>query len=168
VKVVYRRPGGGTHEVSVEVKAPFTAFAESGEVRGEFRVVPLGPGRFRMSQAERSWRVCVDRDGAFRHVTIEGEGEARFEREASGLRRRPDAGAGGLAAPMPGTVVRVLVSPGDAVAKGQDLLIVEAMKMEFKISAPSDGTVVTVAAVEGDPCDAGQILAEIEGAEDAE
>ena len=77
------------------------------------------------------------------------------------------SGPGGLSAPMPGTVVKVLVSPGDVVAKGQDLLIVEAMKMEFKISAPSSGTVVDIAAVEGEPCDAGQILAEIEAAEGA-
>jgi biotin carboxyl carrier protein len=133
-------------------------------VSGEFRVAPLGPGRFHLTDGERTWRVCVDRDGPFRHVTIEGEGEARFEREMPGRRGARDTGGGGLSAPMPGTVVKVLVAAGDVVEKGQDLLVIEAMKMEFKISAPVAGTVSTVAAAEGDPCDAGQVLAEVEPA----
>jgi biotin carboxyl carrier protein len=63
---------------------------------------------------------------------------------------------------MPGTVVKVLVAPGERVEKGQDLLVVEAMKMEIKVSAPVAGTVKAVRAAEGDPCDAGQVLAEVE------
>jgi len=162
LKAVYRRGGGEAHEVAVEARGPLAAFAECGAVRGEFRLVPLGPGRFRMSDGGRSWRVCVDRDGPFRHVTIEGEGEARLERDAPGRRRDRGGAGGGLAAPMPGTVVKVLVAAGDRVEKGQDLVVIEAMKMEFKISAPFAGIVSAVAAGPGDPCDAGQVLAEIE------
>jgi pyruvate carboxylase subunit B len=137
---------------------------ESGAIAEEFTLVSVGPGRFRMTNRRRSWRVCVDRDGSFRHVTVEGEGEARFEREAPGHRSRREVSPGSLSSPMPGTVVKVLVSIGDRVESGSDLLVVEAMKMEIKISTPVAGTVRAIHADEGDSCDAGQVLAEIEPA----
>jgi acetyl/propionyl-CoA carboxylase alpha subunit len=166
MKVVYRRGGGDPREVVVEETAPHEARVETGELSGSFTVVPLGPGRFRMSNGRSTWRVCVDREGARRFVTVEGFGEARLEREADGRRRAREAPEGSLASPMPGTVVKVLVAAGDDVEKGQDLLVVEAMKMEIKVSAPAAGTVRAVHAAEGDPCDAGQVLAEVEPAGD--
>ena len=51
---------------------------------------------------------------------------------------------GHLTAPMPGSVVSVLVSIGDVVKKGQPLIIMEAMKMEHTIVAPLDGVVEAV------------------------
>lgn len=59
------------------------------------------------------------------------------------------AGAITVAAPMPGTIVRVNVKPGDAVKRGDVLVVLEAMKMENDICAPADGTVATVAAAQG-------------------
>ena len=161
MKTTYRRDGGEAHEVLVEATGPATARVIIGSLDDEFTVTPLGPGRFRMTDGRRSWSVCVDRDGPRRHVTIEGEGEARFEREDPG-RRRSEAAEGTLSSPMPGTVVKVLVASGDEVAAGQDLLIVEAMKMEIKISAPVAGTVKSVACAEGDACDAGAPLVELD------
>jgi 3-methylcrotonyl-CoA carboxylase alpha subunit len=52
--------------------------------------------------------------------------------------------SGSLAAPMPGKVIRVMSRPGEAVKKGQPLLILEAMKMEHTITAPMDGVVKAV------------------------
>ena len=52
-------------------------------------------------------------------------------------------------APMPGTIVRVNVKPGDAVKKGDVLAVLEAMKMENDICSPADGTVATVAVSQG-------------------
>jgi biotin carboxyl carrier protein len=161
VKLVYRR-GDVAHEVELEDRGAHAARAESGQVSGEFQVVPLGSGRFRMSDGTRTWQVCVDREGARRHVTVEGVGEARFEREVQGRRSARDAHPGDLSSPMPGTVVKVLAAVGDVVAKGQDLLVVEAMKMEIQVSSPTAGRVRAIHAVEGDPCDAGQVLAEVE------
>ena len=54
--------------------------------------------------------------------------------------------AGGLVAPDAGTVLAVHVAPGDTVAEGQLLMIVEAMKMEHRITAPQAGTVAEVRA----------------------
>ena len=55
-----------------------------------------------------------------------------------------------LAAPMPATVLRVLVAPGQAVRQGDPLIVLEAMKMEVTLRAPRDGQVDTLACVDGD------------------
>jgi biotin carboxyl carrier protein len=63
-----------------------------------------------------------------------------------------------IVAPMPGKVVRVLVEPGQSVAAGQGLLVIEAMKMQNEIRSPKSGTVEKLA-VEGQTVNAGEILA---------
>jgi len=67
--------------------------------------------------------------------------------------------AGGLVAPMPGTVLAVHVAPGDTVAAGQLVMIVEAMKMEHRITAPRAGAVTEVRARPGDQVSGGDLLA---------
>ena len=60
-----------------------------------------------------------------------------------------NAGATAVKAPMPGTLIKVNVKPGDAVKKGDVLCVLEAMKMENDIMAPADGVVATVEAAQG-------------------
>jgi len=127
----------------------------------EFTAEDLGGGRFRLSNASHSWHVVVDRAGATFWITIEGVGEARLERVEAGRRRPREKSEGSLSSPMPGKVVKVEVEVGERVAPGQDLVVIEAMKMEIKISTPIQGTVRAVHVREGDPCDAGQILVEV-------
>ena len=55
-----------------------------------------------------------------------------------------------LSAPMPGNVIRVLVKAGERVSRGQQLLVMEAMKMEHAILAPEDGVVGKVLFKQGD------------------
>jgi len=69
-------------------------------------------------------------------------------------------GGWALKAQMPGKVVRLLVEPGAAVAKGQPLLVVEAMKMQNEIAAPRDGTIKTVHAKPGAVVERGTLLVE--------
>ena len=71
------------------------------------------------------------------------------------------AGGEKIAAPMPGTILSVNVAAGDAVKKGQVLMILEAMKMENEIMAPCDGTVTSVAAVKGTAVESGALLCTI-------
>ena len=77
-------------------------------------------------------------------------------------------GAGGkarartLKAPMPGLVVKVEVSEGDAVEVGQGLVIVEAMKMENELTATAPGRVARVAVQAGDAVEKDQVLLEFE------
>jgi propionyl-CoA carboxylase alpha chain len=87
--------------------------------------------------------------------------------ELAAVPRFPEAGAeegvtGGLAAPMPGTVLAVHVAAGDTVAGGQLLMIVEAMKMEHRITAPHPGTVREIRARAGEQVAAGDLLAVID------
>jgi biotin carboxyl carrier protein len=59
------------------------------------------------------------------------------------------SGATSVKAPMPGTILKVNVSAGDSVKKGDVLCVLEAMKMENDICAPADGVVATVNAQKG-------------------
>ncbi len=63
-----------------------------------------------------------------------------------------------IVAPMPGTILRVEVSTGDSVVKGDTLLILEAMKMENEILAPSDGVVKQLNVSQGASVNPGDIL----------
>ncbi len=75
----------------------------------------------------------------------------------------PAAGAGEkVTAPMPGTVLDVKVSAGDTVAKGQVIMILEAMKMENDIVASCDGKITSVLAKKGDTVNSGDTLATIQ------
>src|SRR5438067_7664047 len=65
-------------------------------------------------------------------------------------------------APMPGTVIRVLVQPGDAVAARQPLVVLEAMKMETPLVSPYEATVRAVHVGEGDRVAGGALLVELE------
>ena len=67
-----------------------------------------------------------------------------------------------LTAPMPGTVIRVAVAPGDRVAARQPLVVLEAMKMEAPVVAPYEAVVSSVNVAEGDRVAGGTVLVELE------
>ena len=73
------------------------------------------------------------------------------------------AGAGeSITSPMPGNILAVNVAAGDAVKKGQVLMILEAMKMENEIMAPHDGKVTAVAVTKGAAVESGALLCTIQ------
>ena len=72
------------------------------------------------------------------------------------------AGDGTISAPMQGTIVKVLVNPGDAVEAGQAVLVLEAMKMENHINAEQAGTVTEIRVAAGDTVGTGDVLVVIE------
>jgi biotin carboxyl carrier protein len=100
-----------------------------------------------------------------------GRRRYRVETAAAGASARAEAAralgaAGGrlvVKAPMPGRVVRVLVSAGDRVSARQPLLVVEAMKMENILRAPRAGVVTDVAAAAGLAVETGAALVVIDG-----
>ena len=115
----------------------------------------------RMDGVARRFRVGGDDDTLIVH-----DGERRLL-----LHPRPvyqpaaQAAAGGddrITAPMPGRVVVVKVQPGDTVGIGQELLVLEAMKMELSLKSPRDGIVAEVRAAEGDFADADAALVLLE------
>ena len=76
---------------------------------------------------------------------------------------RKEESAGHLSAPMPGTVVAVMTQDGKTVKRGDDLIVIEAMKMEHTIHAPISGTVKKIHYKVGDLVDEGEDLMEFEG-----
>ena len=69
--------------------------------------------------------------------------------------------SGSLSAPMPATVRAIAVAPGDRVARGHTLIVLEAMKMELPLKAPVDGVVVSIACQVGDLVQPGIALVEL-------
>jgi acetyl-CoA carboxylase biotin carboxyl carrier protein len=67
-----------------------------------------------------------------------------------------------IASPMAGTVSRLLVQAGDAVTSGQDVVILESMKMEVAVQADAGGRVKAMKVSEGEFVDEGSILLELE------
>ena len=166
-RAAYRHgPAAGTIEVgyrqlrdggfAVDVCGPGEATA-----RLTARVLEWNGGWIGFEESGRRHRRHVLRHGD--RVWVQGpDGDvelAAVPRFPGGQR---DAVAGGLAAPMPGTVLAVQVAPGDQVSAGQLLMIVEAMKMEHRITAPHPGVVAEVRARPGGLVAAGDVLAVID------
>ena len=114
--------------------------------------------------------IARKRDGRGRYTLwLDGH---RYEVEALDERARTirdmtaatsgPKGPAPLVAPMPGLIVRVNVTPGDAVRAGQGLVVMEAMKMENELRAAADGTVKAVLATPGTAVEKGAVLVELE------
>ena len=104
----------------------------------------------------------VSSDNTKRWVTVNGK--TFVLTKSSGVKQR-SAGhdhASELIAPMPGLVRAVNISEGDAVTRGQTLLLLEAMKMEIRVQAPRDGIVKKLFVKHGQTVEREQILVEIE------
>ena len=71
----------------------------------------------------------------------------------------PAQAGGALKAPMPGRVLAISVAPGESVVRGQLLMVLEAMKMEHRITAPADGIVQAIRVAEGEQVANGALLA---------
>ena len=96
------------------------------------------------------WRIEVALEPAAR--------AALRERARRGSAEAGSSGPTKVHAIIPGVVVAVSVAPGDAVSAGQQLLVVEAMKMQNELRAPRDGTVEQVAVGAGSTIEVGDLL----------
>ena len=114
----------------------------------------------------------VDRDGRADIVYVAGSpddrwafwnGEVFWSRGDAPAARRSTRGdaAQSLTAPMPATVLKVLVQPGAMVKKGDAVIILEAMKMELPLRAPGDATVTAVHCREGELVQPEVVLVEL-------
>ena len=92
--------------------------------------------------------------------TAQFAAEVRDPRSLRGRTRAlDDHGPKRLTAPMPGKIVRVLVSQGDEVEAGAGVLVVEAMKMQNEIKSPKKGTIQKILVSAGAAVNAGDVLA---------
>ena len=163
-----------------------------GERAREVELHALGPGQWRVRVDDAEFELATETmpdgklrlvgDGGVAVAEVTPVGGRRFvrlgtlefvlDREAGGRRRAAGAargthaerGSGGLEAPMPGVVTKVMVVAGDEVSRGQPLVALEAMKMEHLIRAPRDGRVKRVQASPGQMVQAGAELVELEEA----
>lgn len=91
-------------------------------------------------------------------IHLEGEVYVVNEVEKGG---KSSESAGGLSAPMPGTILEVMVKEGQRVREGQPLMTMEAMKMEHRIISPKSGEVISVNFNKGDRVEMGSTLVEL-------
>lgn len=126
-----------------------------------FALTEEAPGVFALREGKRALRFHLVRQGTTAHLFWDGRAyELTEEREGVRPARRHDGGA--LEAPMPGRVAAVKAEPGQRVKRGEELLIVEAMKMENALRAPRDGIVRAVHVTAGEMVAPGRVLVEIE------
>jgi len=135
-------------------------------VHGEtYHVVVSGSGR--KSDGRKPYYIRVN--DRLQEVSLEP-----LQEVLAGVPEAPEAGStakpkrprptkpGDVAPPMPGRVVKVLVSEGSTVAAGDPLLIIEAMKMESRVPAPIDGRVTAILVTEGDNVKIDETLIQLE------
>ncbi len=79
-----------------------------------------------------------------------------------GMNDVSDTDGGDVISPMPGLVLKILVEEGQSVEKGDDMIVLEAMKMENLLKAPSSGTVQSIKSVAGDSVNKGDLLIKID------
>jgi 3-methylcrotonyl-CoA carboxylase alpha subunit len=133
--------GERSHRVEVHFTASGLKYSRNGQEQplagheeGDVLQVTLGGASFRVRAVRDGAQWHLFRDGTHRILRLQSAQTAP----------EPDAIVGSLAAPMPGKVLQVLVQPGETVAKGAPLVILEAMKMEHTIAAPHDGRVAEI------------------------
>jgi len=117
--------------------------------------------------SNKGWRLVIN--GEAHTVYAAAQGDQRFVQAnattytltvpgTKSSRRKTASGGDELTAQMPGQVTAVLVKAGDQASRGQTLLILEAMKMEIRVTAPADGLVKQVLVQSGSVVERGQRL----------
>lgn len=154
--------GARTRTVQINSTSAHTEFSLDGkgvaadvvEVEPNILSVLIGSEAFevRVEEASRGARIWVDGH----EYLAESDDPRQWQRGAGGA--STTEGRQRVLAPMPGKVVRVLVKPDSAVAAGQGLLVVEAMKMQNEIKSPKEGKVERINVDEGQTVNAGDVL----------
>ena len=129
----------------------------------KFSVETTGDGWYLVSDGTRRWRVAVASTAESEWVFVNGQ-VARLDVAAKDAGRKRSRGQGdaGVMSPMPATVVAINATAGQAVAQGDTLIVLEAMKMELPIKAPRSGVIKAVHCATGDLVQPGVNLLEFE------
>ncbi|MGQ4659642.1 acetyl-CoA carboxylase biotin carboxylase subunit [Lysobacter sp. F6437] len=156
---VHARGSNGDYQVEL---------ADTGHDGGTYQIsgarLHEGHLSLRIDARARGFTV-LDRE---RNVLVH-DGEHRLRLQPLAMYRHEEgaagAGADNVVAPMPGRVVVVRAAAGDAVEAGQEVMVIEAMKMELSLKAPRAGTIAGVRAAAGDFVEADAVLVALEGAQ---
>jgi geranyl-CoA carboxylase alpha subunit len=121
-----------------------------------------GAVRFGVDGLQQTARYCATPDAL--HLDLNGVSVMVRDLTLSSRARAPAADALRLVAPMTGCVLAVLAKPGERIAKGQRVVVLEAMKMQHEIVAERDGILAHIAVKPGDQVASRQLLAELAAA----
>ena len=135
---------------------------------GEEHLVDLSrpsPEAFQMLIDGASWEAgCVATESGYMVDVLGVSSEVEVvDPRRKALKLAGGASSGVLGTSMPGRVVRLMVPLGEKVAKGQPVIVVEAMKMENELKSPIAGTVAEIFVSAGQTVEAGTKLLRIEG-----
>ena len=136
--------------------------ARIGEKTAQVEIIRFENGRLDLLIDGERVTAHVSSDSAKRWVTVDGQTVVLTKDTAGGRGHGHHHAAGELTAPMPGQIRALNVSEGEAVTKGQTLMVLEAMKMEIRIHAPQDGVVKKLFVKQGQTVEREQILIEVE------
>jgi len=159
-RVVFRVDGGDV-PVPYRTQRDNSLIAYRGDSEVRVRVLSAGHGHVELEvdNQRQSWELSKIGDRWMIH-------SEKGDLELVQLPRFPVKGladfAGGLMAPMPGSLIKIHISKGDVVEKGQLLMVLEAMKMEHRITAPASGIISDLPVSEGEQVNNGQLLAVLE------
>jgi biotin carboxyl carrier protein len=175
IEVRYRAGRSGVRvSVGGQPLPGVTVHGMTGHGVTETGVAPAGAGGGTVAGATAAGSMVVDITvgGIRRRVSVHRVGDVDYVDSPLGASVLTEVGRfpvpqpltepGSLLAPMPGTVVRVAVSPGEHVAAGTPVVVIEAMKMEHPVRAPDGGVVTEVSVRAGQAVDAGTRLARVE------
>jgi biotin carboxyl carrier protein len=138
-------------------------FVNGVEVELETQAVQVTPfgDRLLVHTSEGTFSALAVRTGDTVHVSYKGR-QYVVEPKPSRVLVAADPLSGEIRAPMPGQIVDVRVQTGQKVAKGDVLLVLEAMKTQQPFTAPFDGSVVALFVQVGTPVNEGDVLAKVE------
>ena len=119
-------------------------------------VAETAPASLAVAAVAERYRVEVD--GHSYHVLVSPEGAVEQLAAVPSAALPPPVAGRGVPAPLAGTVVAVKVKPGQVIASGELIMLLEAMKMETEVRSPEAGTVLAVSVKEGDSLQVGQTL----------
>jgi biotin carboxyl carrier protein len=152
-------------EVPVEVRAPEAGryLVRVGDREMTLDVCRTGPQFLSVIVDGRSYDVGLQKTAGGYSVRMQGRAIELVLAEglAPPAAGRAESGPARISAPMPGKVVRVLVSPGQAVEAGAPLVVIEAMKMENELRAPRAARVSAVHVRPGQAVEGGAALVEL-------
>jgi len=114
------------------------------------------PGHLKIRLGDKVIKSVITKGDKEKYVFVDGNVFKVKNVELTASKKKKGKEQGSLDSPISGTIVKVMVKKGDPVKKGDVLLVIEAMKMEYLIRATSDGTVKKVHFKEKDQIEIGQ------------
>ena len=143
------------------------------EKRLDVHVQPVGGREYRILKGSHEWQAFLVSEDVLEKTStwwingftyeVQSLTEIDEKLETMGVGVKATSNMETIKAPMPGMVLSIMVQEGQAVNRGDTLVILEAMKMENALKAPHDAVVGTIYAEAGKPVDKGAVLLSLEG-----